>query len=111
MKLSLIAFMCLLACTVSALEFDVSQRGNFLVLRKEGTGGVLLSTYVIRMAHISSAILERVDNSYTIVITTSVTQPGGTTPVLMQYHLGAADRPLMESTFNKVLDVLAQKGS
>jgi len=111
MKLSLVAVMCLLACTVSALEFEVSQRGEFLVLRKEATGGVLLSTYAIRIAHISSAVLERVDTSYTIVITTSATQPGTTTPVLMQYRLEEANRSLMESTFNKVLEMLAQKGS
>jgi len=111
MKLSLIAFMCLLACTVSALNFEISQCGDFLVLRKEGTGGVHLATYAIRMAHISSATLERVDNQYELVITTSLVQPGTTTPVIMQYKLEGDNRTLIENAFNKVLELLAKKGS
>jgi len=111
MKLSLIAVMCLIACTVCAVDFEVSRKGEFLVLKKEGTGGVHLSTYAIRMSHISTATLERLDSQYMIVITTSLTLPGTTTPVLMQYKVEADDRSLMEKTFNQVLDLLAQKAS
>jgi hypothetical protein len=111
MRLSLVAVMCLFACTVFAIDFEVSQKGEFLVLRKEGTGGVHLSTYAIRMSHISTATLERVGSQYIIVITTSLTLPDATTPVLMQYKVEGDDRSLMEKTFNQVLDLLSQKSS
>lgn len=111
MRLSLVAVMCLIACNVCAVDFEVSQKGDFLVLRKEGTGGVHLSTYAIRMSHISTATLERVGSQYIIVITTSLTLPDTTTPVLMQYKVEGDDRSLMEKTFNQVLDLLSQKSS
>jgi hypothetical protein len=111
MRVFLMAVMCLIACSVCAVDYKVDQRGNFLMVRKEATGGVHMATYAIRMTHISAVTLERADNKYTITITTSLTVPDSANPVQMQYTLESESRTQMENAFNQILDELAKQAA
>ena len=106
MRRCLFVVLCLIAHSVCAVNFDVSQRGSFLVLRQEA-GGSLVLTSAIRLSHISSVTLDKFDGGYKITIVTSLPSDASG-PTQKHYELKAEDRRTMEETFAQILDLLAR---
>lgn len=106
MRLGLFVALCLIAHSVCAANFDVSQRGAFLVLKQEA-GGALVLHSAIRLSHISSVTLDRAEGEYKITIVTSLLSNSGG-PTLKYYELKTDDRRALEATFGQILELLAQ---
>jgi len=109
MKRSLCLALCLIAHVVCAVDFDVSQKGSFIVLRQK-SGSTLVMTSAIRISHISSVTLDTVDGDYRISILTAL--PSDVEgPSQKRYELRADDRRAVEEAFGQILDLLAQDDS
>ena len=106
MRLCLCLALCLIAHAVFAVDFDVSQKGAFMVLRQK-SGSTLVMTSAIRIAHISSVTLDTVDGDYRISIVTALPAEAGG-PSQKRYELKADDRRAVEAAFGQILDLLAQ---
>lgn len=106
MRLCLFVVLGLIATAVCAVDFDVSQRGDFIVVRQEA-GSSLVLTSAIRMSHISSVTLDKVDGDHRITIITSLLSDSGG-PAQKHYELKADDRRAVEEAFGKILDLLAR---
>lgn len=109
MRLGLLVALCLIAHSVYAVNFDVSQRGAFLVLKQE-TGSALVLHSAIRLSHISSVTLDRAEGDYKITIVTSLLSDSGA-PTQKRYELRADDRRAMEEAFGQILELLAREES
>lgn len=106
MRLYLAVALCLIAHAVCAVDFDVSQKGAFIVLRQKA-GSSLVLTAAIRLSHISSVTLDTVDGDYRITVVTLLpTDSGGAAQ--KHYELKADDRRAVEEAFGKILELLAQ---
>lgn len=106
MKRSLCLALCLIAHVVCAVEFDVSQKGAFMVLRQK-SGSTLVMTSAIRISHISSVTLDTVDGDYRISVVTALPSEADG-PSQKRYELRADDRRAVEAAFGQILDLLAQ---
>ena len=109
MRLCLFVMLCLIANLVRAVNFDVSQRGAFIVLRQEAGGSHVL-TSAIRISHVSSVTLDKIDGDYRITIVTSLLSDAGG-PAQKHYELKADDRRAVEEAFGLILDLLARDES
>jgi len=109
MRLCLFVMLCLVAHSVCAVNFDVSQKGAFIVLKQEA-GGSLVITSAIRLSHISSATLDRVEGDYRITIVTSAPSDGSGT-AQKQYELKSDDRRAVEDAFAQILELLGRDDS
>jgi len=108
MKLCLCLVLCLLAHVVCADNIDVSQKGDFIVVKQEA-GGSFVLTSAIRISHISSVTLDKVESGYRITIVTSpLSETGGATQ--KQYEL-KADRQSIERAFDQILALLERNQS
>ena len=107
MRQCLFVVLCLIAGAVCAVDFDVSQRGDFIVVRQEA-GGSLVLTSAIRSSHISSVTLDKVDGDHRITIVTSVLSDSGES-TQKHYELKSDDRRAMEEAFEQILDLLARE--
>ena len=106
MRLCLCMALCLIAHAVFAVDFDVSQKGAFIVLRHK-SGSTLVMTSAIRISHISSVTLDTVDGDYRIsILTAPPTDDSGSGS--KRYELKADDRRAVEEAFGLILDLLAQ---
>jgi hypothetical protein len=106
MRLCLCLALCLIAHAVFAVDFDVSQKGAFIVLRHK-SGSTLVMTSAIRISHISSVTLDTVDGDYRIsIVTAPPTDDSGSGS--KRYELKADDRRAVEEAFGLILDLLAQ---
>lgn len=108
MKLCLCVVMCLLAHSAAAADFNVSDRNNFIVL-KQKDGVNLMFTSAIRKSQISSVSLEKDGGKYRIVITTSMQISDSGDFVLKEHRTGADNKEVIESAFNQILELLAQR--
>ncbi len=107
MRLCLCLALCLIAHTVCAVSFDVSQRGAFIVLKQEA-GGYLVQHSAIRISHISSVTLDRVGGDYRITIVTLLPSDASG-PTDKSYELKADDRRAVEEAFGQILELLARE--
>lgn len=106
MRLSLVMALCLIAHSVCAVNFDVSQKGAFIVLKQEA-GGSLVITSAIRISHISSVTLDKVEGDHRITIVTSLLSDSGGS-AQKHYELKADDRRAVEAAFGQILELLAR---
>ncbi len=109
MRLGLFVALCLVAHSVCAATFDVSQRGAFIVLKQEA-GGYLVLHSAIRLSHISSVTLDRLGKEYKITIVTSPSLDSGG-PAQNYYELKSDDRRAAEEAFGEILELLAREDS
>ncbi|MDD2601141.1 MAG: hypothetical protein PHO37_18275 [Kiritimatiellae bacterium] len=107
MRLCLCVVLCLLAHSVCAVDFDVSQRGAFIVL-KQLDGSTLVLSSAIRMSHISSVTRDRIAGEYRITIITTL-RSDSSGPTQQHYELKADDRRIVDNTFDKILDLLGRE--
>jgi len=105
----LFVVLCLIASAVCAVDFTVSQRGAFVVVRQEAGASLVLSS-AIRISHISSVTLDKVDGDHRITIVTSVLSDSGG-PTQKHYELKSDDRRAMEEAFEQILDLLEREES
>lgn len=106
MRLRLCMALCLIAHAIFAVDFDVFQKGAFMVLRQK-SGSTLVMTSAIRISHISSVTLDTVDGDYRIsIVTAPPSDDSGSGQKC--FELKDDDRRAVEEAFGLILDLLAQ---